>query len=71
MTQALSLATEGNNGTLNASDLKSIATQISGIRDEVLSLANTTYMNRYIFAGSQGHVAVYPRLRSNAEHSHL
>ncbi len=54
LTQALSLATEGNNGTHNASDLQSIATQLSGIRDEVLSLANTTYMNRYIFSGSQG-----------------
>lgn len=59
LTQALSLATEGNNGTLNASDLKSIATQISGIRDEVLSLANTTYMNRYIFSGSQGSASPY------------
>lgn len=59
LTQALSLATEGNNGTLNASDLNSIATQISGIRDEVLSLANTTYMNRYIFAGSQGGTSPY------------
>lgn len=59
LTQALSLATEGNNGSLNASDLKSIATQISGIRDEVLSLANTTYMGRYIFAGSQGGASPY------------
>src|SRR5262249_29683638 len=54
LTKALSLATEANNGTLNSSDLQSIASQLSGIRDEVLSLANTTYMNRYIFSGSQG-----------------
>jgi flagellar hook-associated protein 3 FlgL len=54
LTQALSLATEANNGTLNASDLKSIATQLSGIRDEVLSLANTTYLGSYVFSGSQG-----------------
>lgn len=53
LTKALSLATEANNGTLNASDLQSISTQLSGIRDEVLSLANTTYANRYIFSGSQ------------------
>jgi len=59
LTQALSLATEGNNGTLNASDLQSIATQLSGIRDEVLSLANTTYMNRYVFSGSQGGTVPY------------
>ncbi len=54
LTQALSLATEGNNGTLNASDLKSLATQLSGIRDEVLSLANTAYMGQYLFSGSKG-----------------
>jgi flagellar hook-associated protein 3 FlgL len=59
LTQAIALATEGNNGTLNASDLKSIASQISGIRDEVLSLANTTYLNRYLFSGSQGGTTPY------------
>jgi flagellar hook-associated protein 3 FlgL len=54
LTKALSLATEASNGTLNASDLQSIATQLSGIRDEVLSLANTTYLGSYVFSGSQG-----------------
>jgi len=59
LTQAISLATQGNNGTLNASDLKSLSAQLSGIRDEVLSLANTTYLNRYIFSGSQGGTTPY------------
>ena len=54
LTKALSLATEANNGTLNAGDLQSIATQLSGIRDEVVSLANTTYLGSYVFSGSQG-----------------
>jgi flagellar hook-associated protein 3 FlgL len=54
MTTAVSLATEGNNGTLNASDMQSISNQLVGIRDEVLSLANTTYLGRSIFAGSMG-----------------
>ena len=54
LTQALSLETEANNGSLNTIDLQSIAMQLSGIRDEVLSLANTTYMGQYIFSGSQG-----------------
>lgn len=53
LNQAISLATEGNNGTLNASDLSSISTQIAGIRDEVMSLANTSYQGQYIFGGSQ------------------
>ncbi|MGA7524151.1 MAG: flagellar hook-associated protein 3 [Acidobacteriaceae bacterium] len=54
LTSAISLATEANNGTLNASDLASIGTQLAGIENEVLSMANTTYMGQYIFAGSQG-----------------
>lgn len=53
LTQAITLATEGNNGTLNSSNLKTIASELSGIRDQVLSLANSTYLGRYIFAGSQ------------------
>jgi flagellar hook-associated protein 3 FlgL len=53
LNQAISLATEANNGTLNASDLSSISTQIAGIRDEVMSLANTSYQGQYIFGGSQ------------------
>jgi flagellar hook-associated protein 3 FlgL len=52
LTSAISLATSANNGTMNSSDVKSIATQISGILDEVLSLANTTYEGSYIFAGT-------------------
>jgi flagellar hook-associated protein 3 FlgL len=53
LNSALSLATQGNNGTLNANDLKAISNQISGLRDEVLSLANTSYQGQYIFGGSQ------------------
>jgi flagellar hook-associated protein 3 FlgL len=53
LTQAISLATSANNGTMNASDVKSIANQISGILAEVQSLANTSYQGQYIFAGGQ------------------
>jgi flagellar hook-associated protein 3 FlgL len=53
VTQAIQLATGGDNGTMNASDLQSISSQIAGIRDEVVSLANTSYQGQYIFAGSQ------------------
>jgi flagellar hook-associated protein 3 FlgL len=53
LNQAISLATQGSNGTLNAADQKSISNQISGIRDEVLSLANTAYQGQYVFGGSQ------------------
>ena len=53
LTQAVSLATSASNGTMNTSDVKSIANQISGILDEVQSLANTSYQGQYIFAGGQ------------------
>ncbi|MFC5863406.1 flagellar hook-associated protein FlgL [Acidicapsa dinghuensis] len=53
LTQALSLATEANNGTLNSSDLQSVSNELAGIRDEVVSLANTSYQGVYIFAGGQ------------------
>ncbi len=53
LTQAISLATSANNGTMNASNVKSIANQIAGIRDEVQSLANTSYQGQYIFAGGK------------------
>ena len=54
ITSALSTAVGGNNGTLNASDLASVAQKLSGIRDQVLSLANTSYQGQYLFGGSKG-----------------
>jgi flagellar hook-associated protein 3 FlgL len=54
LTSAISLATEANNGTLSSSNIVGISGQLAGIRDEVLSLANTSYLGTYIFAGSRG-----------------
>jgi flagellar hook-associated protein 3 FlgL len=54
VTSALAAAVAGNNGTLNASDIASVAQKLSGIRDQVLSLANTSYQGQYLFGGSQG-----------------
>ncbi len=59
LTQAISLATSANNGTLNASDVQSIGQQISGILGEVESLANTSYQGQYIFAGGQTSTAPF------------
>jgi flagellar hook-associated protein 3 FlgL len=53
LTQAISLATSANNGTMSCSDVQSVSNQISGILDEVQSLANTSYRGQYIFAGGQ------------------
>jgi len=54
LTTALSLAVQGNDGTLNAANRASVAQQLTGIRDQVLSLANTSYQGEYLFGGSQG-----------------
>src|SRR5271170_3824524 len=59
LNSAITLATEANNGTLSASDVKGISDQIAGVRDEVLSLANTTYHGTYLFSGSQGATAPF------------
>ena len=59
LTQAVSLATSANNGTMNASNVKSISNQISGVLNEVQSLANTSYQGQYIFAGGNTTVAPF------------
>ncbi len=59
LTQAISLATSANNGTMSASDVESVGNQISGILDEVESLANTSYQGQYIFGGGQTSTAPF------------
>ena len=53
LTSAVSLATQANNGTLNAENREAILNQLTGIQGQVLSLANTNYLGQYLFAGSQ------------------
>lgn len=59
LTQAISLATSANNGTLNAGDVKAVGEQIAGILNEVQSLANTNYEGQYIFGGTQTSTAPF------------
>ncbi len=54
LTKAVSLATQGSNGTLDAAQRSAVALQLQGIQADVLTLANTSYLGQYIFAGSQG-----------------
>ncbi len=53
LTKAISLATSANNGTRSANDVMAIAQELTGIRDEIVTLANTSYQGQYIFAGTQ------------------
>lgn len=44
-------AVSASSGTMNESDLSAIAQEIAALRDEVLSTANATFGDSYIFAG--------------------
>jgi flagellar hook-associated protein 3 FlgL len=57
--QAITLGTEGANGTLNSSDRAAIAAQVQGIQSQLLSLANLTYQGNYVFAGTATQTAPY------------
>jgi flagellar hook-associated protein 3 FlgL len=54
LTSAVSLAAQGANGIANATDQSATLTQLTGVRDAILSLANTSYSGTYLFAGSKG-----------------
>ncbi len=53
MTTAISLGAEGANGTLTAANRQTIAAQVAGLQQQMLSLANTSYQGAYIFAGTK------------------
>ena len=52
LTQAVSLGTEGANGTLSTAQRQAVATQIQGILSNVVSDANTTYGGISLFGGT-------------------
>jgi flagellar hook-associated protein 3 FlgL len=54
VTKALSFAISAGNGTMNATDLSAVQTQVEQIRGSVIALANTSYQGQYVFSGSQG-----------------
>ncbi len=54
------LTIQGQNGTLSGSDREAIANEIRGLRDQLLSIANTKNADgEYIFAGSASTTAAY------------
>lgn len=54
LNQAVSLGTQGADGTMNSADRASIATQVQSILSEVVSQANTTFNGVSLFAGTAG-----------------
>jgi len=59
MTSAISLGAEGANGTLTAANRQTIAAQVAGLQQQMLSLANTSFQGAYIFAGTKVTVAPF------------
>jgi flagellar hook-associated protein 3 FlgL len=52
LTRALSIGTEGANGTLNAGDRQAIAGEVQGLANQILSLANTNFQGSFLFSGT-------------------
>jgi len=52
LTRAISLGVEGANGTMSSSDLQAISQQVSGIKSQIFSLANTSFQGVYLFGGT-------------------
>jgi len=52
LNQAVSLGTQGANGTLSASNRQAIAASVQGVLDQVVQLANTSYQGSYVFGGT-------------------
>ena len=50
--RAISLGVEGANGTLSAADRTDIAAELTGIQQQLVSLANTSYQGEFIFSGT-------------------
>lgn len=53
LTTAITVGTEGANGTLSASDRQALAQQVQGMQQQMLGLANTSYQGVYIFGGTE------------------
>jgi len=52
LTQAVSLGTEGANGTNSSANLQALATQVQGILSTVVSAANTSVAGTHLFGGT-------------------
>jgi flagellar hook-associated protein 3 FlgL len=53
LTEAISLATSANNGTMSSSAVQTVAEELTGILGEVTALANSSYQGQYLFSGAQ------------------
>jgi flagellar hook-associated protein 3 FlgL len=59
LTSAISLGTEGANGTSSSANQQAIATQVQGILSSVVSQANLSYQGVYVFGGTASTTVPY------------
>lgn len=52
LNRAISLGVQGASGTVSSSNQSAIANEVTGIREQILSLANSTFNGSYLFAGA-------------------
>src|ERR1700730_7857159 len=52
LTRAITIGTEGANGTTSAAGRQAIAGEVQGLTSQLLSLANTSIQGTYLFAGT-------------------
>jgi len=58
LTTAITVGTEGANGTMSTADRQALAQQVQGLQQQMLGIANTAYEGTYVFAGTN--VGVQP-----------
>jgi flagellar hook-associated protein 3 FlgL len=59
LTQAVTLGTQGANGTLSSTDRQAIANEVGGVKDQLVGLANLQYEGNYLFAGTNTRTQPY------------
>lgn len=61
--RAISLGVQGANGTLSNTDRADVAAELTGIQQQLISLANTSYQGEFIFSGT---ATIQPFLASSS-----
>ncbi|MFI5269677.1 MAG: flagellin, partial [Chloroflexota bacterium] len=52
LNRAITLGTEGGNGTLSAGDRQALGQEVGQLQQQMLGVANSTFQGNYIFAGT-------------------
>jgi flagellar hook-associated protein 3 FlgL len=66
LTQAVSLGTQGANGTTNSSNQQALAQQVQSILQSVAAQANTSYQGSFLFGGTNSTTTPYTADSSSA-----